>query len=449
MPRCRATGARFAGPVGRPVASRVGVMNNPEAPIHAVIDTAAITHNFALLARKAAGQRVMAIVKADAYGHGVRIVAPALAAAGADFFGVATIPEALALDELLHAAPTTAPAVAGPMDAEVVAPGQPARPTILCWLYPPGDDLAELIRRGIHIGVGSPVALDSLHAATRATGKKAQVHLKVDTGLGRNGLTRSQLQLVCEQLATAPDVEVTGVMSHYACADEPTHPFNATQTTRFTTAVDYVKQTLGCENLFEHIANSPAILSMDPIPGNTVRAGVALYGLSPFGPGNTHFAAGLTPAQTLISTVCAVKDVPAGQGASYGLRYTTSAPSRFALVAGGYGDGIPRQASHKAHVNIGGVEYPVVGTIAMDQMIVDVGDARVSVGDPAVVWGAGGPSVDAWARWAGTINYDIVTRLGARVPRVEGGPVSPSGLAGPGAAEPASAAATEQVVPHE
>lgn len=371
------------------------------APLTAVIDTRALVHNVQLLQDRAAGKQLVAIVKADAYGHGVNLVVPALARAGVTHFGTATIPEALAVKDIL---------------ADL---SDQRDHTVMCWLYELQADLSEPVERGIELGVGSPAALEAIFNAAHTTGKTARIHLKVDTGLGRNGLNRMQLQLVLEQLSTAQGVQVCGVMTHLACADEPKNDFNTIQIERFNQDVDTVKTTLGIDTLMEHIANSPAILSMDPVPGNTVRAGVAMYGLSPFEGENRAYSEGLQPAMTLVSHVCAAKDVPAGQGASYGLRYTTSAPSKFALIAGGYGDGIPRQASQKAHVAIHGNAFPVVGSIAMDQMIADVGDAQVSPGDHVVVWGNGGPHVDEWAQWAGTINYDIVTRLGARVPRIE------------------------------
>lgn len=377
------------------------------APLTAVIDTRALVHNVQLLQDRAAGKQLVAIVKADAYGHGVGIVVPALARAGVTHFGTATIPEAIAVTDIL-----------ADLNQQGGQDGQSVH-TVMCWLYEPHADLSEPVERGIELGVGSPAALEAIFAAAHTTGKTARIHLKVDTGLGRNGLNRTQLQLVLEQLSTAHGVQVCGVMSHFACADEPENDFNRIQVERFSQDVDTVKTTLGIDNLMEHIANSPATLSMDPVPGNAVRPGVAMYGLSPFAGESRTYSEGLQPAMTLVSNVCAAKDVPAGQGASYGLRYTTSAPSKFALIAGGYGDGIPRQASQKAHVAIHGKAFPVVGSIAMDQMIADVGDAQVSPGDPVVIWGNGGPHVDEWAHWAGTINYDIVTRLGARVPRVE------------------------------
>lgn len=375
-------------------------MTSP-APLVAVIDTDALENNVRVLQARVPDKQLIAVVKADAYGHGMKCAVPAFLRAGVTTFGTATIPEALAVRDLLDDVATDT--------------------TVMCWLYEPHTDLSEAVSRGIELGLGSPAALESLLHAVHTTGTSARIHLAIDTGLGRNGLNPTQLHTVLEQLSTAEGIDVRGVMSHFACADEPDNEFNAQQISRFNEAVDTVKNTLGIDSLMEHIANSPATLSMDPVPGNAVRGGVAMYGLSPFTPGSPADRAceDLKPAMTLVSNVCAVKDVAAGQGASYGLRYVTSAPSRFALVAGGYGDGIPRQASHKAHVAIGGKVFPVVGSIAMDQMIVDVGDAQVSPGDPVVIWGTGGPHVNEWATWSDTINYDIVTRLGARVPRVE------------------------------
>src|SRR5699024_6381251 len=226
---------------------------------------------------------------------------------------------------------------------------------------------------------------------------------------------------------SASPVRIVGLMSHFANADVPGDPATAQQADMFTRIRAQVEGFLSGpgarlahpDGLHTHTANSPGALGPDAVPGDLVRVGLSLYGLSPFEE-ITAADLGLRPALRLVSRVLTVKDVPAGHGASYGLTYRTTVPTRFAPVAGGYADGIPRPASGSAQVVIRGRRLPVVGRVAMDQMIVDAGDAPVETGDPVVVLGDGdtGPSAEEWGSWAGTINYEIVTRIGPRVDRV-------------------------------
>lgn len=226
--------------------------------------------------------------------------------------------------------------------------------------------------------------------------------------------------------ATTPELEIVGIMSHYAVADEPERVETAQQTQVFDSAhrelsavLDGAQGRLGeSERLEVHIANSPAALTLSPFPGTSARVGLSLYGLSPLGD-QTSQDLGLVPAMRLVSQVINLKDIPTGHGASYGLTFTAAADTRFALVPGGYGDGIARSASNKAEVSIRGTRYPVVGRIAMDQMIVEVGAGDVAIGDEVVIFGPDGPSAAEWGEWADTINYEIVTRISERVDRVE------------------------------
>lgn len=389
------------------------------------IDTAALIDNARTIAARVAPAQLMAVVKADAYGHSTDIVAPALHAAGLRDFAVATVPEAVALSQLL-------------------GPDSGAR--ILCWLFDPAADLTVCTRAGIELGISTPEALEAAIAAGRATGRTQDVHLKLDTGLGRNGLSLPQLDTVIERLrtlaaatgttaratgttrtsASAP-VRVTGIMTHFANADIPGDPATVDQLHRFDTLYGRLQaelpHALRADDLMVTLANSPAALSLDPVPGSHVRAGISLYGISPF-EDKTAAQLGLTPVMTLTSRVLNVKDVPAGHGASYGLTYRCERDTRFALVAGGYGDGLPRIAGNRGEVAIGGRRYPIVGRIAMDQMILDIGPAgdggQVAIGDEVIIIGDGttGPSAEEWADWCETINYEIVTCISARVDRI-------------------------------
>lgn len=389
-------------------------LDTTDALLRAEIDTKALQANATALAERLAPARLKCVVKANAYGHGIDIVAPALFAAGWREFCVATIGEALQLREIL---------------------GEEA--AILAWLYGPESDLDGALAAGIELGVSTVESLPRLQAAARRTGHTARLHLKVDTGLGRNGLTPADFARALEWLRTADvadqrtdasdagvSLRVVGVMSHFAVADEPERPETAAQNSVFeaahrelTAVLDGAAGRLGeAEELDVHIANSPAALTLGPCPGTSARVGVSLYGLSPL-QGLDEGELGLRSVMRLVSTVINVKDIPAGHGASYGLTFTAETDTRFALVPGGYGDGIPRSASNRAEVAIRGQRYPIVGRVAMDQMIIDIGDADVALGDEVVIFGSDGPSATEWGDWADTINYEIVTRISARVDR--------------------------------
>lgn len=395
-------------PAGPPVVSFPGTV------VQARIDTGAITHNAATIAARVAPATLLSVVKADAYGHGLAAVVDACRAAGVADFGVATVPEALQLAALLGE------------DPEV------RRERILCWLYDDRTDLTACVRAGIELGVSTTGALRQVIRAAEASGRTVRVHLKIDTGLGRNGFTPAAFTAFLPELAEAAahaagPVEVVGIMTHLANADVVGDPETGNQLAVLDRAREQLVSVLESAGgalgdpaaLLVHAANSPAALSLDPVPGGLARVGLSTYGLSPF-EGRTAAELGLRPALTLVSRVLAVKDVPAGHGASYGLTYTCAEPTRFALVAGGYADGIPRAASNRAQVSIRGRRYPVVGRVAMDQMILDIGPGSVEIGDEVVIIGDGttGPGAEEWAAWADTVNYEIVTRIGPRVERV-------------------------------
>ena len=356
------------------------------------IDLAAISRNVETIRRTVDNTDVMVVVKAAGYGHGAVPAARAALAGGARWLGVVDLAEA----GELRAAGIDAP--------------------VLSWLHDPHARFDDAIRSRIDLGVNSLDQLEAVGAAS--AGQVAEVHLKVDTGLSRNGVTEADWAAVfarAVELERRGSVHVRGIFSHLANAgaDE-----DEAQVTRFTAAVEQARDA-GLDPEIRHLAASAGAISMPHARFDLVRIGVAAYGLSPFDDGDSA-ALGLEPAMTLSGAIASVKRVPAGSGVSYGYRYETDSETTLALVPLGYADGIPRQASNRAPVVINGERYRVCGTIAMDQFVVDVGDADVSVGDRAVLFGdpaAGVPSAQDWAVAADTINYEIVTRIGGRVTR--------------------------------
>lgn len=374
-------------------------------PARAVIDLAAIRGNVASLAGFARTAEVMAVVKADAYGHGLVPCARAAVEGGASWLGTAQVSEALAL---------RAAGLVGPR--------------VLAWLYAPGAPLREAVEADVDLSVGAPWAADEVVAAARAAGRTARVHVKVDTGLGRNGVLPAALDDVLRPLLKAEAegaVRVVGVWSHLAFADEPDHPTVRAQEDVFAAAVAAV-EAAGARLEVRHLANSAATLTRPAVHYDLVRPGLAVYGLSPVpqlgGPGTF----GLTPAMTLEAELVTVKRVPAGQGVSYAHQYVTDRETVLGVVPLGYADGVPRHASGRGPalggpVQAGGRRLGVAGRVCMDQFVLDLGpDATERAGDVVTLFGAGAdgaPTAEDWARAAGTISYEITTRLGARVPR--------------------------------
>lgn len=366
----------------------------------AVIDLASLRSNIDYLTGPACGGPEVArmvVVKADAYGHGAAEVARVCRASGIPWLGVALPSEALALR----------------------AAGDTGR--VLAWLYAPGDpDLAACVAADVDLGVGSMGMLRDVISAAAESGRVARVHLKVDTGLGRGGCAPAGWPDLLAAAAASPSIEVAGIWSHLASADVPDAPETAEQVAGFERALAEAERA-GVRPEVRHLASSGAALSRPETRYDLVRLGIATYGVPP---GPAIDVGPLRPVMTLRATVAATKRVPEGHGASYGLTWRAPKETTLALVPLGYGDGLPRTAKG-AHVLLGGEQRPIVGRLAMDQVVVDVGDAAVVAGDEVIVWGAGHtgePTAWDWAAWDDTIAYEIVTRVGARVPRryVEG-----------------------------
>ncbi|MFC9532641.1 alanine racemase [Streptomyces sp. NPDC056975] len=365
----------------------------------AEIDLAALRANVRSLRDRAPGAAFMAVVKADAYGHGMIPCARAAREAGATWIGTATPEEALA----------------------VRAAGIEGR--VMCWLWTPGGPWREGIEADLDMSVSGMWALDEVVAAARVVGRAARIQLKADTGLGRNGcLPGDWPELVRSAVAAEREglVVVTGLWSHFACADEPGHPSIAAQLERFREMVSFAEGA-GVRPEVRHIANSPGTLTLPETHFDLVRPGIAMYGISPSPEIGTPEDFGLRPVMTLSASLALVKHAPGGLGVSYGHHYVTPGETTLGLVPLGYGDGIPRHASGTGPVLIGGKLRTVAGRVAMDQFVVDLGGDELAAGDEAVLFGPGDrgePTAEDWAQAASTIAYEIVTRIGARVPRV-------------------------------
>ncbi|MFI6355907.1 alanine racemase [Streptomyces sp. NPDC050743] len=374
----------------------------PTAPLRAraEIDLGALRANVRALRARTPNAALMAVVKSDGYGHGALPCAREALAAGATWLGTATPEEALALR----------------------AAGLPGR--ILCWLWVPGGPWRQAIEADIDVSVSGMWALREAVAAAKGAGRHARVQLKADTGLGRNGCQPGDdwAELVREALRAEADglVRVTGLWSHFACADEPGHPSVAAQLARFREMLAYAEEQ-GVRPEVRHIANSPATLTLPETHFDLVRPGIAMYGISPSPELGTPADFGLRPVMTLSASLALVKHVPGGHGVSYGHHYVTSGETTLGLIPVGYGDGIPRHASGTGPVLVDGKWRTVAGRVAMDQFVVDLGGDEPEVGSEALLFGPGDrgePTAEDWAQACGTIAYEIVTRIGTRVPRV-------------------------------
>jgi alanine racemase len=344
----------------------------------------------------------MAVVKADAYGHGLVPCAQAALAGGATWLGVAQLSEGLAL---------RAAGVGG---------------RILSWLHVPGDDFAAAVTADIDLSVSSQWALADIRRAAVTAGRPARVQLKADTGLSRNGCQPADWPDLVDATAAAVaegSVELAGVWSHLAWADDPAHPTVLAQRELFVELAASVER-VGLTIPLRHLANSASTLTDPAAHFDLVRPGLAVYGLSPVPQLGAPAAYGLTPAMTLRGTLALVKDVPAGEGVSYGHEYHTDRDTTLALVPLGYADGVPRSLSNRGEVLAAGRRLTIAGRVCMDQFVIDLGSGpeavRARAGDEVVLFGTGldgAPTAEDWGVAADTISYEIVSRIGTRVPR--------------------------------
>lgn len=365
----------------------------PRAEI--VVDLAAIRHNVRVLrdlVQVDGPVQLMVVVKADGYGHGMVESAGAARGAGADWLGVATIDEALALR----------------------ASGD--RGPLLCWLSGPGDDFAAAVAAGVEVTAYTVEELEEIAAVGGA-----HVQLKVDTGLSRGGASRADWEALFASAAAheaGGRIRVTGVWSHFVASDEPAHPMNDRQEATFREALALAEKA-GLDPDVTHLANSAAAILRPSSHFDLVRCGIAAYGLDP-APGATP-RLGLRPAMSARARLVMSKPLAAGDGVSYGHTWYADEDTTVGLVPVGYGDGIPRAAGNRASVWVEDSVRPIRGRVCMDQVVVDLGpDSPAQAGDVVTLFGPDpfGPTAQGWADAAGTIGYEIVTRIGPRVPRV-------------------------------
>jgi alanine racemase len=367
----------------------------PGVLAEALVDLGAIEHNVRLLCEQAGSAQVMAVVKADGYGHGAAQTARAALAAGAAELGVATADEALAL----RAAGITAP--------------------VLAWLHPPGVDFGPALLADVQIAVSSQVQLDELLDAARRTGRTATVTVKVDTGLNRNGVPPAQYSSILTALRRAVAEEAVvlrGLMSHMVYADQPANSVNNLQAQRFSDMLAHARDQ-GVHFDVAHLSNSSATMSRPDLAFDMVRPGIAVYGLSPVPELGDM---GLVPAMTVKCPVALVKSIRAGESVSYGHTWTAERDTNLALLPVGYADGVFRSLGGRLEVMINGRRRPGVGRICMDQFVVDLGPGRTDVteGDEAILFGPGvngEPTAQDWADLLGTIHYEVVTSPRGRI----------------------------------
>jgi len=365
----------------------------------AEINLSAITQNFKSIKSRTTAD-VLAVVKADAYGHGLIPVSKALEEAGADWFGTALLEEAINLRK-----------------AGILKP-------IISWLTPLGEDFKSAIDLDIDLGIPSIDLLDEVIKAASLTGKAARIHLEIDTGMSRGGVLSEWDQLIKSVLVgvNLKQLKVIGIWSHFARADEPDELMNQEQLSLFEEKVNQAKAA-GIDAQFIHIANSAALFTNKSAHKNIIRSGIALFGLSPdvktIGDSSSL---GLKPAMKLKAKLNLVKEVKAGSSVGYGGTAVLKSDTKLGVVALGYADGIPRSTNNLAGVFVDKKRAPIIGRVSMDQFVVDLGiTSTAKTGDEVIVFGDGSNgeyTVDEWAKAANTINYEIITRIGPRVPRI-------------------------------
>lgn len=358
------------------------------------VHTGLIQHNVAIIAERIAPAKIWAVVKANGYGHGSVEVARAALAAGATGLCVALVDEGV----VLRRAGITAPILLlseQPEESADLVVGYELTPTICT-------------TRGAAV-IGN--------SASRQ-GKHVKVHIKVDTGMHRVGIDPGAIRQLVSYMGSQPSLEIEGVYTHFAVADDPTHPANEKQLTLFNTVIDDLA-SMGINPPLIHAANSAAALARPDARFSMVRLGIAMYGLLP-GPGVKDQCTGLIPALSLKARVSAVRWIKAGEAVSYGLRTPVDSDTLIATVPIGYADGVPRLlTSTTIPVLINGVPRLLAGTVTMDQIMINCGqDSMVTVGDEVVLIGRQGDHVvtaDQWAEAIGTIGYEIVCGMSPRL----------------------------------
>ena len=364
-----------------------------------IVDLGAIDSNIKKVIQDS-GKRVLAVVKADAYGHGLVPIAQQALKSGASWLGTALLEEALVLRQ-----------------AGISAP-------IIAWLTPVTDDFEAALAHEIDLSIPSLEHLNAVVQSAEKLKKVPRVHFEVDTGMSRGGALSDWRALMhaAADLQSSKKIRIIGVWSHFARADEPGHSFNQVQLNNFEERISEA-EGYGIRPEIIHMSNSAASLAHSSAHFDLLRLGIAMYGLSPdVSQMGSSVALGLKPAMQIRSRIHLVKEVPAGSQVGYGGTAITSRDTKLAVIPMGYADGIPRNTDSRAGVLIGNKRAPLIGRVSMDQFVVDVGsDSTAQAGDWAYIIGNendGGYTADAWADASGTINYEIVTRIARRVPRI-------------------------------
>jgi alanine racemase len=359
------------------------------------VDLGAFHHNLRAV-RSYVGNsvRIMAVIKADGYGHGMARLAQSAVAFGVTDFGVARLHEGV---ELRQSQPTAG---------------------ILVFEVPQVDTIEAALRHQLDLTTVSKETTDAIEAAARRTGIRARLHVKVDTGMGRLGLPPSMAIDVIKNVARSQWLELAGVYSHFATSEDPDQSYAREQLSRFQDLLAMVsKEGIGIP--LRHMANSGAIISLPEAHFDLVRPGIMLYGYPPGKGMPERFP--VTPVLSLVSKIAFIKEVPPGTSISYGRHYTTSSRTKIATIPMGYADGYSRLLRGKASALVNGIRYPIVGTICMDQLMIDLGvDSSAHEGDEVVLIGKSGKeAITAWdiARAIGTIPYETTCGIARRVSR--------------------------------
>lgn len=358
---------------------------------YAVVDLNCIANNISEL-KRCAGTEVMAVVKADAYGHGVEKVAKRAAQEGVKYFAVATPEEAIELREYV--------------DGCIL---------ILSPVLPEAN--AALVKADVSLCAFTPEHVKKIRQAAEETGKTAKIHIKLDTGMGRVGLrTMAELDALLDEIDASKNVQVEGVFTHFATADETDKEYSKLQAERFKAFTDRI-ESRGYHPM-RHAANSAAIIELPDVHFDLCRMGISLYGYPPSGEVDCS-GINLRPALSLYSYISYLKTIEPGESVSYGRVFKAERKTRVATVPIGYADGYKRALTAKgAYAIINGKKAPLIGRVCMDQIMFDVTDIDASEGDKVILLGEGGMDAEDMADLAGTISYEILTSLTSRVPRV-------------------------------
>lgn len=373
---------------------RAGSAPPSSRPTWAEVDLDAIRDNVAALKAQAAAPALMAVVKADGYGHGMVPAARAALAGGADWLAVALVEEG----EGLRAAGIDAP--------------------VLLFTEPPVDAVPAVLAARLTPAVYSAAYADALDAAGRERGRPVAVHVKLDTGMRRVGVPQADWEDALRRVRDARGLRLEGLWSHHAVADEPGHPFIAHQSLEFRRGLDLARR-MGVEVSIAHLVNSAGTLHLHEDHHDMVRPGLAVYGLSP-APGLAR-GVPLRPALSWYSRLSLVKRVAEGEAIGYGLRWTAPRDTTVGTIPVGYADGLTRALTNRGRVLVRGRSLPLAGTVSMDQCCVDAGDVPVESGDEVVLLGRQGDAAvtaEDWAALLGTISYEVLCGIGRRVPRV-------------------------------